>query len=411
MDLLTREPEMGPDDASTREPTGRARPARSSTPPAAAALAVLSLGAAVIHAAFAPGHFSESWSHGLFFAVLAWLQVGLAYFLLARPSRWVYVAGLFNIVVIAVWVMSRTVGVPFFPGAGTTEDVGFPDALSTELELFLVLGCAALLWRPTARWSRLGFKGVAFVAVAVAGLTTLSLTPRYAEAHDHGSAADGHDHSGAAAVALGTSPCEKTGPPASEGTVTDAQGHSHRGPAVQEAMDQPTTMALQLQQAAARTVVDKYPTAADAMAAGYQRSTVYVPCIGAHYTNIGLVGTFDPAAPSELLYDGSDGNARIVGLSYLVLHPGGAPEGFAGPNDRWHQHNANGGLCFGKAGVIGAESLTPEECAARGGQKRELADVWMVHDWVVPGWECSWGAFAPECPELGGRAGGTAWDV
>ncbi|MEY2437741.1 MAG: hypothetical protein QOF97_2577, partial [Acidimicrobiaceae bacterium] len=24
MDLLTREPEMGPDDASTREPTGRA---------------------------------------------------------------------------------------------------------------------------------------------------------------------------------------------------------------------------------------------------------------------------------------------------------------------------------------------------------------------------------------------------
>ncbi|MEY2465383.1 MAG: hypothetical protein QOH64_3521, partial [Acidimicrobiaceae bacterium] len=38
-------------------------------------------------------------------------------------------------------------------------------------------------------------------------------------------------------------------------------------------------------------------------------------------------------------------------------------------------------------------------------------DIWMVHDWVVPGWECSWGAFAPECPELGGRAGGTAWDV
>ncbi|MEY2588137.1 MAG: hypothetical protein QOJ67_121 [Acidimicrobiaceae bacterium] len=411
MDLLTREPEMGPDHASTREPTGRARPARSSTPPAAAALAVLSLGAAVIHAAFAPGHFSESWSHGLFFAVLAWLQVGLAYFLLARPSRWVYVAGLFNIVVIAVWVMSRTVGVPFFPGAGTTEDVGFPDALTTGLEVFLVLGCAALLWRRTATWSRLGFKGVAFVAVAVAGLTTLSLTPRYAEAHDHGAVADGHDHSGATALAVGTSPCEKTGPPASEGTVTDAQGHSHRGPAVQEAMDQPTTMALQLQQAAARTVVDKYPTAADAMAAGYQRSTVYVPCIGAHYTNIGLVGKFDPAAPSELLYDGSDGNARIVGLSYLVLHPGGAPEGFAGPNDRWHQHNANGGLCFGKAGVIGAESLTPEECAARGGQKRELADIWMVHDWVVPGWECSWGAFAPECPELGGRAGGTAWDV
>ena len=34
----------------------------------------------------------------------------------------------------------------------------------------------------------------------------------------------------------------------------------------------------------------------------------------------------------------------------------------------------------------------------------------MVHDWVVPGWECSWGVFAGECPELGGRVGGTAFD-
>ncbi len=35
----------------------------------------------------------------------------------------------------------------------------------------------------------------------------------------------------------------------------------------------------------------------------------------------------------------------------------------------------------------------------------------MVHDWIVPGWECTWGAFAGECPELGGRTGGTAWDA
>jgi hypothetical protein len=34
----------------------------------------------------------------------------------------------------------------------------------------------------------------------------------------------------------------------------------------------------------------------------------------------------------------------------------------------------------------------------------------MLHDWIVPGWECSWGVFAGECPELGGRNGGTAWD-
>ena len=40
-----------------------------------------------------------------------------------------------------------------------------------------------------------------------------------------------------------------------------------------------------------------------------------------------------------------------------------------------------------------------------------LTDIWMLHDWVVPGMECSWGSFAPECPELGGRVGGTAWDA
>ena len=39
-----------------------------------------------------------------------------------------------------------------------------------------------------------------------------------------------------------------------------------------------------------------------------------------------------------------------------------------------------------------------------------LDDIWMLHDWVVPGWECSWGVFAGECPELGGRTGATAWD-
>ncbi len=95
-----------------------------------------------------------------------------------------------------------------------------------------------------------------------------------------------------------------------------------------------------------------------------------------------------------------------------MFHPGGPPDGFAGPNDRWHQHNQNGGLCFGKSGgVIGGESMTQEDCQAIGGQKRELTDIWMVHDWIVPGWECTWGAFAGECPELGGKVGGSAWDT
>jgi hypothetical protein len=212
----------------------------------------------------------------------------------------------------------------------------------------------------------------------------------------------------------GDSPCERSGPPVSPGQVgatKDAEGHNHRGPFKQEPLNAADTAALAAEQELARTVAYKYPTVAAAEAAGYKKSTPYVPCIGAHYTNTGLVATFDPAAPSEVLYDGTAPDSKIVGLSYLVFHKPGPPEGFTGPNDRWHQHNANGGLCLNRqAVVVGNEDTTPKQCAALGGRKVPLNDVYMLHDWIVPGWECSWGVFAAECPELGGRIGGTAWD-
>jgi len=146
-----------------------------------------------------------------------------------------------------------------------------------------------------------------------------------------------------------------------------------------------------------------------AEAAGYRMSTVYVPCIGAHYTNISLVSSFDPAHPSELLYTGTKPDSKIVGLSYLVYHTNGAPPGFAGPNDRWHQHNANGGLCLKANVVIAGEESTRQQCAALGGHKTLLTDIWMVHAWVVPGLQCDWGTFSGECPNLGGQIGGTAF--
>jgi hypothetical protein len=211
-------------------------------------------------------------------------------------------------------------------------------------------------------------------------------------------------------VLTGNTPCEKAGPPASEGQVLDGSGHFHRGPTAQIAVNEATRMQLEAEQTLARAVAVKYPTVASATAAGYAQSTVYVPCIGAHYTNIARAGAFDPSAPSELLYDGTNPASRIVGLSFLVYHPGGAPAGFAGPNDHWHQHTFNGGLCMGRGGlIIGAESTSAADCAKAGGRKIALTDIWMLHDWIVPGWECSWGVFASECPELGGKTGLDAW--
>jgi len=223
-------------------------------------------------------------------------------------------------------------------------------------------------------------------------------------------------------TATGQSPCEKAAPtPASPGELGTGGGgssdanviageHGARGMVRQRPLTHAQRVELQHQMTQARAAAAAYPTVASAESAGYVRSTVYVPCIGAHYTNVGLARQFDPRYPSELLYDGSTPDAKIVGLSYLVYHHNGAPPGFAGPNDHWHQHNANGGLCLRGTEVVGGEETSRAECAARGGHKTLLIDIWMLHAWVVPGFECTWGVFSGECPELGGRLGGTAYD-
>jgi hypothetical protein len=229
------------------------------------------------------------------------------------------------------------------------------------------------------------------------------------------------------AAANGTTPCEKALPVAASpgeigngaaGSATSpvasaalAEVHGGRGLVQQQPLTRSVRVQLEAQMAAARAVVAKYPTVKDALAAGYEKSTPYVPCIGAHYTNLKLIFGFNAGVPSELLYDGTAPDSKIVGLSYLVFHANGPPDGFAGPNDHWHQHNANGGLCLKGGLVVGGENTTDAQCAARGGVKAAniMKDVWMVHAWVVPGWECTWGVFSGECPELGGKIGADAW--
>jgi hypothetical protein len=428
MSLLVRDPDLG--DEPLYEPVARRKGTVAVVlRPELILLAATSLGAAVLHAAFTPVHFAETWTHGLFFAALAWLQLALAVALIAAPSRRVFRLGLLNLGVIAVWIVSRRIGTPFGPNAWVAESVGTPDLVATGLEALTVLGCASLLLRSRRRG---GFRvvsgprglvsGAVIGCVIVATASTIALTPRFAT-HTHGTVntngilETGHSHGGTGAAAAtasgltGNTPCEKSGPPVTDSQTTDSQGHNHRGPVEQIPIDQATSIELEAEQSRARAAALKYPTVADAEKAGYVMSAPYVPCIGAHYTNISLVGALNFDTPSELLYDGTTPDAKIVGLSYLIFSPNGEPAGFAGPNDHWHQHNSNGGLCFSNrsGSVIGGEQMSADQCTAIGGNKHELPGIWMLHDWVVPGWECSWGVFAPECPELGGTIGGSAW--
>src|SRR2546430_7045310 len=364
-------------------------------------LAALSLGAGAIHFAVSGEHYNLSVLHGSFFAATAWLQLSYAVAVIIRPNKLLLQAGvLLNAGIVGVWVMSRVWGVPIGPEAWTPEAVGLADLLSTGFEIGIVALSLGVLVRPALAQQRLrptlASPVVGVAALVVAVVSSMAVAPALASGHHHGDtvAADGHTHSHSAAAGghthpaivsnapRGDTPCEQSGPPASAGQISSAGGHGHRGPVQwQNISDRATRDQLGQQLDIAHQVTVQYPTVADAEAAGYNMVTTYVPCIGAHYIKVSnMLGGFDPAKPSMLLYDGTNPDSKIVGLSYSVLgDPNAPPEGLAGPNDPWHKHDKNGGLCMKGGVVIGAESTSEAECGARGGKKAALHNLSMMH--------------------------------
>jgi hypothetical protein len=167
-----------------------------------------------------------------------------------------------------------------------------------------------------------------------------------------------------------------------------------------EPLDTPTRAVLATQLVAARDAALRMPTVADATAAGYVLAGGFAPGSGAHYvgvTGAGLTGSggVDSGHPDTYIYDGTSPGSRIVGLMYNSLGKE-APEGFAGPNDHWHRHS-NVCLKFSSAGIevpFPADSdVTATQCASKGGRLMAIT-TWMVHAWVVPGWESPEGVFS-----------------
>jgi hypothetical protein len=121
----------------------------------------LCLVAAALHAALIDAHLEEWWGYGLFFVVASIGQavLGLILFSLPRSPAWpasqwrawkrrLFLAGaLGNLAVIVLYVITRTLGIPFFgPEAGEVAGIG-PADLPTKLAEAGAVVLLALLYR------------------------------------------------------------------------------------------------------------------------------------------------------------------------------------------------------------------------------------------------------------------------
>ena len=113
--------------------------------------ASLSFGAGAIHLAMATSHAGEWLAEGVVFAIAGWLQIGLALAFAVRPSKAALViACVANLLFVAAWAWTRTVGMPFGPEQGNVHETGFVDVTAAALEMAIVVLCALALAMPTA---------------------------------------------------------------------------------------------------------------------------------------------------------------------------------------------------------------------------------------------------------------------
>ena len=105
-----------------------------------------SVATAVIHFAVAGSHFQEYWLFGVFMLAVGWLQLLWAVGAVVRPSSSLLAGGaLLNAAIIAVYVVTRTMGDIVGPTPHATEPFGFGDGLCTVLEAVIAAGCVWLL--------------------------------------------------------------------------------------------------------------------------------------------------------------------------------------------------------------------------------------------------------------------------
>ena len=347
-------------------------------------LAALSAGAAAIHFAVVFEHFAEYTLYGVFFLVISWAQVIWPAVLLWRPSRlwlWLGIAG--NATVIAVYVASRTVGLPFGPDVHHAESVGALDVVSCALEFGLIIGCGALLWRPSLADRPAARRGAvaraaALVAVpaAVIAATTAVMTPGWAGPE------------GPASMASGTSSGMSS--QSSAGTVNSGMGDmgtTDGHPDMQMyGSTAPPTAAQVL--AAGQVIKEtdaslkRYANVQAALAAGYTyvlrtNGEEHLLYDGGDPSYQGL----NPQHPSSLVYAINVPNHApiLLGAMYIMGDQQNGPQ-IGGELTRWHSHLVT--CVNGQQTVAGFGVQLRGGCDPATWQDQYTAQ--MLHVWVVP---------------------------
>jgi hypothetical protein len=149
-------------------------------------LGAAAAGAGVIHLAFAPEHLREYLPLGLGFLVAGVLQIAWGAAIATRESRrLLLLGGAFSLVFVAVYVMSRTTGLPLGPDAFEPEGVGAADLLCCALEVPVGLAALVLAGRPRLLVRGLRLRLVAAVGVAFVLVGSATAYAASAPAHEH----------------------------------------------------------------------------------------------------------------------------------------------------------------------------------------------------------------------------------